>query len=134
MKRFSFQRDQRLLSNDQFKAVLDCGRRFGDGLLTLYMAQNECGHARLGVSVGKSHGDAVARNRWKRLLREAFRQSQEQIPAGYDYVLLISSRRPKGKTHEQPTFEQVKASFLGLVKTEEPSKDMPDRPKRTDDG
>jgi len=116
VKRFSFPKNKRLLSNSQFKAILDRGRRLSNGLLTLYVAQNDCGYARLGVSVGKSSGNAVARNRLKRLLREAFRQSQEQISAGYDYVLMISNRRAKGsEAAGQPTFKQVKASFLALV-------------------
>ncbi len=68
--------------------------RSSDGLLILYMAPNECGSRRLGVSVGKSCGGAVVRNRLKRLLREAFRQNQEEIPAGFDYLLIISPQWP----------------------------------------
>ena len=119
LKRFSLEKKRRLASNEQFKAVLARGRRLSNGLLTLYMAQNDCGYPRLGVSVGKPHGSAVVRNRLKRLLREAFRQSQDRIPAGFDYLLMISPRSPKraatGKAAGQPTFEQIKASFLALV-------------------
>ncbi len=121
MKRLSFPKNKRLVSNTQFRAVLSHKRRqrFSDRLITLYIAENDCGYTRLGVSVGKSHGNAVVRNRLKRLLREAFRQSQEQIPAGFDYVLMISPRRKKkprtGATASLPTFEQVKASFLNLI-------------------
>jgi len=119
MKRFSFPKKKRLVSNSQFKAVMACGVRLSNGVLTLYMARNDCEYSRLGVSVGKSRGNAVVRNRLKRLMREAFRQNQEQIPAGFDYMLMISHRWPKKsnveKTPKMPTFEQVKASFLALV-------------------
>ena len=119
MKRFSFPKNKRLVSNRQFKAVLAQRRRVSDGLLTLYVAENECGYPRLGVSIGKSHGNAVVRNRLKRLLREAFRQCQERIPSGFDYVLMLDSRfSQRGSrrvTNKQPTFEQIKTSFLGLL-------------------
>ena len=121
MKRSTFAKNKRLVSNGQFKEVLAGGLRVSDGLLTLYMAKNDCGCPRLGVSVGKSCGGAVVRNRIKRLLREAFRQSQDRIPAGFDYLLMISRNYTKSdksgpkEAIRQLTFQQVRASLLSLV-------------------
>ena len=125
MKRLSFPKKRRLASNRQFKAVLDHGRRAGDPLLTLYLAPNACGYPRLGVSVGKSAGNAVVRNRLKRLLREAFRQSQDRIPPGFDYVLMISPRLARSLRQARTgrgvlaslTFRRVQESFLSLIET-----------------
>ncbi len=126
MKRFSFPKKKKLVDNRQFKAVMARSLRLSNGLLALYMAENDCGYPRLGVSVSKSCGGAIVRSRLKRLLRETFRQSQGRIPAGFDYLLMISPQGPrpaadrglppKGRgARTQPTFEQVKASFLALA-------------------
>jgi ribonuclease P protein component len=123
MKNLSFPKKKRLASNRQFKAVLDHGRRLGNRLLTVYLAPNPCGYPRLGVSVGKSSGNAVVRNRLKRLLREAFRQSQERIPRDFDYVLMISPALSRRLRHPQEgrkvlaelDFRTVQESFLSLV-------------------
>lgn len=117
MKRFALGRNKRLISNKAFEAVFAGGRRFSNELLVLYVVKNQCGWSRLGVSVGKSVGKAVVRNRVKRLLREVFRQSQEEIPAGFDYVLMLSSRRSKNSklSKDALTFEQIKSSFLSLL-------------------
>jgi ribonuclease P protein component len=123
LKRFCFSKKQRLVSNKQFDAVLARNIRVADKLLVLYTAENNCGFPRLGVSVGKSCGGAVQRNRLKRLLREVFRLSQDQIKPGLDYLLMISPQLSK-KLNKAPDakeivkqlkFEQVKASFLALA-------------------
>lgn len=122
MKRFSFSKKKRLVSNKQFKAVLSRKLRVSNGVLTLYIAENNCGYPRLGISVGKSYGNIASRSRLKRLLREVFRQNQDRIPAEFDYLLMISPQWSK-KTDKsgrkrpvkQPTYEQVRTSFLSLV-------------------
>lgn len=123
MKQFSFPKKKKLVKDRQFKAVLSRGLRASNGLLTLYIAENDCGYPRLGVSVSKSYGSAVVRNRLKRLMREAFRQKQDKIPPNFDYLLIISPQLPKKiddkeqtkKNIKQLTFEQVRSSFSALV-------------------
>ena len=122
VSRLLFPKKRRLPDNREFKAVLARRICAHDKFLTVCVAENHCGCSRLGVSVGKSCGGAVLRNRVKRLLREAFRQSQHVIPGGFDYVVMVSPQLGKelrescgqGRT-QGLAFEKLKASLLDLT-------------------
>lgn len=84
---------QRLAHARQYQAVY-AGKvqrtRAGLGLTGI---PNDVGFTRLGLSVGKRLGNAAQRNRAKRLLREAFRLSQHELPPGLDLIATVRGGR-----------------------------------------
>jgi len=77
-----FQRSQCLRSGAQFLGVYRQGRRFGNELLTAAVCANVSGQPRLGLSIAaRTVGNAVARNRLRRVIRESFRLCQLDLPA-----------------------------------------------------
>jgi ribonuclease P protein component len=85
--RQGFARPQRLLKGSEFETVYARRRRVADSCFAVNFAINELGLARLGLSVGvKAVGNAVARNRVKRVVRESFRQAASGL-AGIDLVV-----------------------------------------------
>jgi ribonuclease P protein component len=76
-----FTADQRLRSKLQFDAVYAGGRRIDDRLFGLRVKANGLTHARVGLAVAvKTAGNAVKRNRIRRLVRESFRLAQHELP------------------------------------------------------
>ncbi len=81
MAEMTFSKRMRLLKPSGFDRVMRSRVSAVDGLMRVYGAANELGHARLGLTVSRRMGVAVERNRWKRALREAFRLGQNELPA-----------------------------------------------------
>lgn len=80
----------RLTRRPQFTNCYDRGRRFFSKNFILFVSLQgeEAAHWRLGLAVSKKVGNAVLRNRVKRLLREFFRQHQHEFAASVDIVVV----------------------------------------------
>lgn len=83
-----FGRELRLTKALEFRRVLQRRATASDAVLTVFALPNGRPHARLGLTVARRFGGAVVRNRWKRRVREAFRQRRHEMPAGYDFVVV----------------------------------------------
>ena len=78
----------RLTRSGDYARVRREGRSRAHPLLILAAAPNGGETTRVGLTVGKKVGGAVARNRVKRLLREAARARLARVRPGYDVVLI----------------------------------------------
>ncbi|HTQ38870.1 MAG TPA: ribonuclease P protein component [Pirellulales bacterium] len=90
----SFPKQLRLRSRVDFRRVYERRCSLGDGFVRLLGRLNELPHPRLGLSVSRDCGNAVQRNRWKRLLREAFRLSRPKLPTGVDFIVVPRATDP----------------------------------------
>jgi ribonuclease P protein component len=115
MKHLGFGKHLRLLRSNDFQQVFDHRASRGDRLLVVYgrpvatsATSPTVGESRLGLVVSRRVGNAVRRNRWKRVLREVFRQHRTALPRGYDWVVIPRA----GST---PETMAVTASLLRLT-------------------
>jgi ribonuclease P protein component len=94
------------LRASDFERVFAARTSAADASFVLHAAANEEGYARVGLVVSRRVGNAVARNRWKRRLREAFRHSQNELPA-LDYVCIPRAPAPPALAALQSSLAQL---------------------------
>jgi len=88
VKSFAIARNRRIKNSRDFASIYEKRIRAADGNLLIFAAPNAHHHVRFGVSVSRKLGPAVRRAALKRLLREAFRLSQHELPGDLDLILI----------------------------------------------
>ena len=91
MVNYSFSRELRLLTPDDFQPVFKNAIPAVSPHLTLLARKNNLDHPRIGMAIPKKHiKHAVGRNRIRRIVREQFRHQQQQLPA-IDIVVIAKA-------------------------------------------
>lgn len=88
---FSFAKGERILKPDDFNRVRKGGKRVSTRSLTIYILTTASGVRRIGLSVSSRVGNAIVRNRIKRLLREVFRLNKDSFPRSSDILVSVKS-------------------------------------------
>jgi ribonuclease P protein component len=87
-------RSFRLTRSTDFKRVRRSGKSYAHPLVVLYVLKSDQAGVRVGVSAGLAVGNAVKRNRAKRLLRTAMNGLLPQSLPGFDLLLIARSPLP----------------------------------------
>ena len=107
--RESFPRHCRILKGSDYRAIYAEGTKLSGARFVLYARDNDLGYHRLGITVSRKVGNAVVRNRIKRLFREIFRKSRAGIPHHCDWV--VNARHACAGA----SYEQLAREFLALA-------------------
>ena len=105
-----FPRSVRIVRSSDYRTLYKTGRKVHSENFVLFGRANGVGHPRLGITVSRKIGNAVVRNRIKRMFREIFRRSFREIPGQLDVVVNAKSGC-KGIG-----YPELRTEFLNAVK------------------
>jgi ribonuclease P protein component len=105
---YAFRPAEHLKRPADFRRVYERRRSASDAWLIVYACPNALPYLRVGFSVARKVGPATHRNRLRRLYREAFRLSRQDMPVGLDLVLIP-------RRSDEPTLDELKRSLPRLV-------------------
>ena len=99
----------RLTRSTDFKRVRRSGKSYAHPLVVLYALKSDLAGVRVGVSAGLAVGNAVKRNRAKRLLRAVMNELLPQMLPGSDLLLIARSPLPESD------FQKTRAALSALL-------------------
>ena len=87
----TFQAADRVLRSADFERIYRDGKRLSGPSFAVFILPNGLERSRLGLTVTRKLGNAVVRNRSKRIVREIFRKNRQAFGRGRDFIVNIRS-------------------------------------------
>ena len=122
----------RLKRRPDFRRVQDSGQRVHTRHFLLVLAVSPRASGRVGVTVTRKVGNAVERNRVKRVVREVYRRHRGWFPDGVDVVFIAKRGAPaidfetlRDEVRRARRTLQRKAAALGASAAAEPGEGRP---------
>ncbi|WP_085831816.1 ribonuclease P protein component [Clostridium merdae] len=84
--------------NGSFRRAYAKGKSFVSPILVTYVMKNRARRIRVGITTSKKTGNAVKRNRSRRIIREAARQMMPELTGGYDLIFVARAKTPYVKS------------------------------------
>lgn len=81
--------EYRVKSKIEFENIIKTGKKISDSYFVIYYKERGLLFSRFGISLSKKFGNAVKRNRYKRILREIIRKNQNKFKNAYDYIIIM---------------------------------------------
>ncbi len=118
VERGLWRKPMRLRHPQDFRKVRSAGRSRAHALFILCYVSNNLDHSRIGMTASRKVGNAVARNRARRLLREAVRHLYPEIASGWDIVLIARRELVNVKEPEVRRALDTMLRRTGLIPSE----------------
>ena len=77
-----------LRNRKDFSRIYGKGKSIGDRYVVLFYLKNGLDYNRTAFLASKKVGNSVQRNRARRLLKESWRGIRENLPKGYDFIII----------------------------------------------
>lgn len=101
----------RIRKNSDYRKVYKKGKSTADANLVMYIVKNQLGEDKhFGFSVSKKVGNAVVRNRIKRILKEICRLNQSKLDGSFDMILVARI------AVADKSYQVIENSFLNLAR------------------
>lgn len=102
--------------NKDFRRIYSRGKSFVAPTLVTYVMKNKYKNVRVGITTSKKTGNAVKRNRSRRIIRAAFYEISDSVKDGYDIIFVARAKTPFVKSTDitKVALEQLKKA--GVLK------------------
>ena len=105
-----------LRRKSDFSTIYNKGKSVGDRYVVLFYRKNNLPYNRMAYLASKKVGNAVKRNRARRLMKESVRLSNMELPTGYDFIIIARNTITNAKCAEVKRSLESALRRTGVIK------------------